>query len=86
MTNAESRRRTGEEQAMTGELRDQAGRFRKGQSGNPTGRRTDKATQDVRALARACTHEAIETLREIMLNVTSHAAPSLHTSNAASGK
>jgi hypothetical protein len=68
MTSAESRRRTGEKQAMTGELRDQAGRFRQGQSGNPTGRRTDKAAQDARALARASTHEAIETLREIMLD------------------
>jgi hypothetical protein len=66
----------------TDDIRDNTGRFRKGHSGNPTGRRTDKGDQDVKALARECTGEAIETLREIMRNTSASSAARVSAATA----
>jgi hypothetical protein len=45
--------------------RDQGGRWQKGSSGNPEGRRAELAVREVVQLARTATAEAVETLREI---------------------
>jgi hypothetical protein len=45
--------------------RDDDGRWKKGSSGNPDGRRAELAVREVVQLARTATAEAVQTLREI---------------------
>lgn len=59
--------------------RDNKGRFRKGQVGNPKGR--PKEVAQVRKLAREYTQEAIETLADLMRN-DSRGATRLAAANA----
>lgn len=63
-------RRTGVGSLSIDRTRTSNGRWRRGHSDNPEGRRaeTDPERRRVRELARECTEEAVEALREIMLD------------------
>jgi hypothetical protein len=60
---------------VTGSLvhRDAEGRWKKGSSGNPEGRRAELAVREVVQLAREGTAEAVMTLREIATDKTAPA-------------
>jgi hypothetical protein len=64
--------------------RNSDGRWRRGVSGNPQGRRaeTDPERRRVRELARECTEEAVEALREIMLDPSMQAMARVRAAEA----
>jgi hypothetical protein len=64
--------------------RNSDGRWRRGVSGNPQGRRaeTDPERRRVRELARECTGEAVEALREIMLDPSMQAMARVRAADA----
>jgi hypothetical protein len=60
------------------------GRWRRGHSGNPAGRRaeTDPERRRVKELARECTEEAVQALREIMLDPSTNAMARVRAAEA----